>query len=149
MSFTSPHTPFNVSQKYWDLYNDEDINSPDVGPIPFEELDYFSKSLFFAHGRHRHTITEEHIRKTRQAYYGMSSYIDDKIGKIVSLLKETNQLNNTALFFVSDHGEMLGERGMLFKQCFWEWSAHVPMIASIPGASKAVSYTHLTLPTKA
>lgn len=144
VSFTSPHTPFNVSQKYWDLYNDEDINSPDVGPIPFEKLDYFSKSLFFAHGRHRHTITEEHIRKTRQAYYGMISYIDDKIGKIVSLLKETNQLNNTALFFVSDHGEMLGERGMWFKQCFWEWSAHVPMIASIPGASKGIRSSVVT-----
>ena len=138
VSFTSPHTPFNVSHKYWDLYNDEDMNPPEVPPIPFEELDYFSKSLFFAHGRHRHTITEEHIRKTRQAYYGMISYIDEKVGKIINLLKETNQIDNTALFFVSDHGEMLGERGMWFKQCFWEWSAHVPMIASIPGFQKGI-----------
>ena len=132
VSFTSPHTPFNVAQKYWDLYKSEDINMPEVGPIPFDELDYFSKALFFAHGRHRHTITNDHIRNTRQAYYGMISYIDEKIGKILNLLEETNQRENTAVFFVSDHGEMLGERGMWFKQCFWEWSAHVPMIASIP-----------------
>ena len=43
---------------------------------------------------------------------------DEKVGKIINLLKETNQIDNTALFFVSDHGEMLGERGMWFKQCF-------------------------------
>ena len=144
VSFTSPHTPFNVSQKYWDLYNEDDINVPDVGPIPFDDLDYFSKSLFFAHGRHRHTITEEHIRKTRHAYYGMISYIDEKIGKIVNLLEETNQKDNTAIFFVSDHGEMLGERGMWFKQCYWEWSSHVPMIAAIPGVSKGVRSSVVT-----
>ena len=133
VSFTSPHTPFNVSQKYWDLYENKNILLPEVGPIPFDELDYFSKSLFFAHGRHRHTITDEHILNTRRAYYGMISYIDEKVGRIVQLLEDTNQKDNTAIFFVSDHGEMLGERGMWFKQCFWEWSAHVPMIASIPG----------------
>ena len=136
ISFTSPHTPFNVAQKYWNLYDEQSINLPEVGPIPFDELDYFSKSLFFAHGRHRHKITEEHIRKTRQAYYGMISYVDEKIGKIIKLLEDTNKSENTAIFFVSDHGEMLGERGMWFKQCFWEWSSHVPMIASIPGAPK-------------
>ena len=144
ISFTSPHTPFNVSQKYWDLYDEKDINPPDVSPIPFDDLDYFSKSLFFAHGRHRHTVTEEHIRKTRHAYYGMISYIDDKIGKIINLLDQTNQLHNTAIFFVSDHGEMLGERGMWFKQCFWEWSAHVPMIAKIPGAPKGLRSSVIT-----
>jgi choline-sulfatase len=144
ISFTSPHTPFNVAQKYWNLYDEDKINVPDVGPIPFDELDYFSKSLFFAHGRHRHTITEEHIRKTRQAYYGMISYVDEKIGKIIKLLEDTNQRDNTAIFFVSDHGEMLGERGMWFKQCFFEWSSHVPMIASIPGASKGIRSSVVT-----
>ena len=144
VSFTSPHTPFNVAQKYWDLYDENNINMPDVGPIPFDDLDYFSKSLFFAHGRHRHTITEEHIRKTRHAYYGMISYVDEKIGRIIKLLEDTNQKDNTAIFFVSDHGEMLGERGMWFKQCFWEWSSHVPMIASIPGTQKGVKTSIVT-----
>ena len=144
VSFTSPHTPFNVSQKYWNLYDDKIIALPEVGPIPFDDLDYFSKSLFFAHGRHRHTITEDHILKTRQAYYGMISYVDEKIGRILQLLEDTNQRANTAIFFVSDHGEMLGERGMWFKQCFWEWSSHVPMIASIPGKPKGVRSSVVT-----
>jgi choline-sulfatase len=133
VSFTSPHTPFTVSQEYWDRYSADEIDSPTVGEIPFEELDYHSKALFFAHGRHRHRVGADHLRDTRHAYYGMISYIDDKVGKILDTLERTGLRDNTAVVFTSDHGEMLGERGMWFKQCFWEWSAHVPLIVSVPG----------------
>jgi len=133
VSFTSPHTPFNVAQQYWDLYEHEEIGLPDVPAIPFAELDYFSKSLFFAHGRHRHTVTEEHLRKTRHAYFAMISYLDEKIGRLLDQLEDTGLRENTIVMFTSDHGEMLGERGMWFKQCFWEWSARVPLIVSVPG----------------
>lgn len=133
ISFTSPHTPFTVSQDYWDRYESSEIDTPTVGALPFEDLDYHSKALFFAHGRHRHKVTQEHLMAARHAYYGMISYVDDKIGRILGTLEKTGQRDNTAVFFVSDHGEMLGERGMWFKQTFWEWSAHVPFIASVPG----------------
>jgi len=135
ISFTSPHTPFTVAQEYWDRYDSADIDEPTVGALPFEELDYHSKSLFFAHGRHRHQVSTDHLIAARQAYYGMISYIDDKIGLILDTLEKTGMRDNTAVFFVSDHGEMLGERGMWFKQTFWEWSAHVPFIASVPGVT--------------
>ena len=132
VSFTSPHTPFNVAQQYWDLYKHEEIGLPDVPAIPFAELDYFSKSLFFAHGRHRHTVTEEHLCKTRHAYFAMISYLDEKIGRLLDQLEETGMRENTIVMFTSDHGEMLGERGMWFKQCFWEWSARIPLVVSTP-----------------
>ena len=132
MSFTSPHTPFVVSQQYWDRYSAEEINPPTVPPIPFEELDYHSKALFFAHGRHRHRITEEHVHTTRHAYYAMISYVDDKVGRILDTLEATGLRDNTAIFFIADHGEMMGERGMWFKQSFWEWASRVPFIATIP-----------------
>jgi len=152
ISFTSPHTPFTVSQDYWDRYEDTKIDEPGVDALPFEDLDYHSKALFFAHGRHRHKVTHEHLMAARQAYYGMISYIDDKVGRILNTLEKTGQRDNTAVFFVSDHGEMLGERGMWFKQTFWEWSSHVPFIASVPGipggarCDKVVSLVDL-LPT--
>lgn len=152
ISFTSPHTPFTVSQDYWDRYEASEIDEPGVGVLPFEDLDYHSKALFFAHGRHRHKVTQEHLMAARQAYYGMISYIDDKVGCILDTLEKTGQRDNTSVFFVSDHGEMLGERGMWFKQTFWEWSSHVPFIASVPGIAgggrcdKVVSLVDL-LPT--
>lgn len=133
-SFTSPHTPFTVSQEYWNLYQDDAIDLPAVGEIPFGEMDYHSKSLFFTHGRHRHNVTRDHIRNARRAYYGMISYIDNKIGEILDVLERTGLRDNTAIFFIADHGEMMGERGMWFKQCFWESSARIPLVASIPGA---------------
>lgn len=133
VSFTSPHAPFTVNQDYWNRYEDSEIDMPTVGTLPFEELDYHSKALFFAHGRHRQEVTHNHLMAARHAYYSMISYIDDKIGRILDTLEKTGQRDNTAVFFVADHGEMLGERGMWFKQNFWEWSAHVPFIASVPG----------------
>lgn len=139
ISFTSPHTPFNVSQKYWDLYDHDEIGLPEIAEIPFSELDYFSKALFFAHGRHRHRITKEHLQKTRHAYFAMISYLDEKIGRLLDQLHETGLDKNTIVMFVSDHGEMLGERGMWFKQCFWEWSARVPLIISVPDGSQNIS----------
>ena len=136
VSFTSPHTPFNVSHRYWDLYDHNNIGLPKVPAVPFRKLDYLSKALFFTHGRHRHSVTEEHLQKTRHAYFAMISYIDEKIGNILNQLEETGLRENTVVIFTSDHGEMLGERGMWFKQCFWEWSARVPLIISVPGGRK-------------
>ena len=82
VSFTSPHTPFNVSQRYWDPTIPSDIDLPAVPEIPFAELDYMSKALFFAHGRHRHSVTNNHRLNARHAYYAMISYLDEKLGQI-------------------------------------------------------------------
>jgi len=135
ISFTSPHTPFTVSQDHWDRYDPAAIDMPKVGELAFDALDYHSKALFFAHGRHRHKITRDHIRDTRHAYYAMISYIDDKVGRILDVLDKTGLAENTVVVFTSDHGEMLGERGMWFKQAFWEWAVHVPLIARVPGVA--------------
>ena len=138
VSFTSPHTPFNVSQRYWDLYDDDDIDLPTVSEIPFAALDYFSKALFFAHGRHRHSVTKDHLLNARHAYYAMISYLDEKLGQMLDQLDETGLRDDTIVIFTSDHGEMMGERGMWFKQCFWEWSARVPLVISDGRAAKNI-----------
>ena len=70
-------------------------------------------------------------------YYGMISYIDDKIGSLLEALDQTGLRDNTLIIFISDHGEMLGERGLWFKQHFWDWSARVPMIFNMPGTVAA------------
>ena len=72
----------------------------------------------------------------RHGYYGMISYIDDKVGEIMDVLKKTGLADNTIVIFTSDHGEMMGERGMWFKQHFFEWAAHVPFIVVAPDRFK-------------
>ncbi|NKC13812.1 MAG: choline-sulfatase [Gammaproteobacteria bacterium] len=133
VSFTHPHSPFITTDRYWDLYRHEDIERPAVAPIALEHLDPFSRWLYFAHAQDRHTVTEEHVRNARHAYYGMVSYIDDKVGHLLSVLEATGLADSTAVVFTADHGEMLGERGMWYKQTFFEWSARVPFIISGPG----------------
>lgn len=132
VSFTSPHTPFVADHKFWNRYDHDNIDEPNVAALPFEELDYTSKALYFAHGRHRHQVTKDDLRNARHGYYAMISFIDDKIGEILDTLKRTEQDQDTVVIFCADHGEMLGERGMWFKQSFFEWSSRVPMLVSAP-----------------
>jgi len=132
-SFTHPHSPFVTTKKYWDLYDHDDIDMPKVAPIPVEELDEMSRWLYYAHAQDRMTIKEEHVRNARHAYYGMTSYVDDKVGHIMTTLEELGLRENTVVVFIADHGEMLGERGKWFKQYFYEGSVRIPMIVSYPG----------------
>lgn len=131
-SLTSPHTPFVADNQYWDRYDPAEIDLPTVGTLPFEQLDYASRALFFAHGRHRHRVTEEDLRRARHGYYAMISFIDDKVGQILAALEASGQADKTVIVFCADHGEMLGERGMWFKQSFHEWSARIPMMVFAP-----------------
>ena len=143
VSFTHPHSPFVTTQKYWDLYDHEQIEMPAVPPIALQDLDEMSRWLHYAHAADKHTITQEHIRTARHAYYGMISYIDDKFGSLIDALTETGLLEDTIVLFTSDHGEMLGERGMWYKQCFFEWSARVPLIVRYPKEFKASRVNNL------
>ena len=134
ISFTQPHTPFTPGQEHWDRYRHDDIDMPTVAEIPFDALDAHSRGLYYAHGRNLHTVTEAHVRRARHGYYGMISAIDDKVGRILRVLEETDLRRDTIVVFTSDHGEMLGERGMWYKHCFFEWSARVPLFVSHPAS---------------
>lgn len=137
VSFTHPHSPFIARQDLWDLYRHEDIDMPRVAPIPLDEQDEMSRWLHYAHGGDLDEVKEEHVRNARHAYYGMVSYIDQKVGRILSTMKQLGLDKNTLLVFTADHGEMLGERGGWYKQYFYEQSARVPLIISEPGQSAA------------
>lgn len=134
VSFTHPHSPFVISEKYWNLYDNAEIDMPTVPELSLDEVDTLSRWLHYAHGADLHTITPQNVRNARHAYYGMVSYVDEKIGEIMSALKESGLEDNTIVILTSDHGEMLGERGMWYKQHFFERSARVPMIVSHPKA---------------
>ncbi len=133
ISFTHPHHPFTIAHEYWNRYSPAEIDLPVVGPVPFERLDYHSRGLYFAHGRHLHEVTDEHTRNARHAYYGMLSYLDDKVGRLLDVLDQTGLADKTLVIFTSDHGEMLGERGMWHKHHFYEPSVRVPLIMRWPG----------------
>jgi choline-sulfatase len=104
-----------------------------VPPIPYAEMDQHSQRLYNANDSERFDITQDNVRRSRQAYFANISYLDDKIGGILATLEATRMADNTIIVFCSDHGDMLGERGMWFKMNFFEGSARVPLMISVPG----------------
>jgi choline-sulfatase len=133
VSYTHPHPPFVSPQRHWNLYSDEEIDDPRVPEIPYEQLDPHSQWLYVAHAQDEYTVRAQDVRRARRAYYGMVSYVDEKVGSVLRVLEETGLSDNTLVVLCGDHGEMLGERGMWFKQCFFEWSARVPLLIRWPG----------------
>lgn len=145
ISFTHPHPPFVTGREHWDRYRHEEIDMPQVAPIPYEALDPHSQWLHVAHAQNIYEVTEAHVRNARHAYYGMVSYIDDKVGRILQVLEDCGLAEDTIVVFAVDHGEMLGERGMWFKQTFFEWSSRVPLMIAAPGIAPRRSGAHVSL----
>jgi choline-sulfatase len=130
VSFTHPHDPFVARRKYWDLYE----GSPELEPpkpLAYDAMDPHSKRLMDACDWRGLAVTPEHIRRARQGYFANISYVDDKIGELLATLTGTRQ--EAIVIFVSDHGEMLGRKGLWFKMNFFEGASRVPLMIAAPG----------------
>jgi choline-sulfatase len=133
VSFSHPHDPFVARKQHWDLYADCPALEPEVGFIPYEEQDQHSRRLYDSFDYTKFDITPDQVRASRRGYFASISYIDDRVGELVDQLTRINMLDDTVILFCSDHGEMLGERGLWFKMCFYEGSARVPLMIAGPG----------------
>ena len=131
VSFTHPHDPYVARRRYWELYEHCDHPLPEVPDPGYEAQDPHGKRLFDANDWRNFTITGDHIARARRGYFANISYLDDKIGAILQVLEDTRQ--EAVVVFLSDHGDMLGERGLWFKMSFREGSARVPLMLAAPG----------------
>lgn len=128
VSLSHPHDPFVARRRYWDLYEDCPALEPQTPFIPEEQQDPHSQRLYRASDYGAFEITPEHVRRSRQGYFANISYVDDKVGELLDTLDRTRMADDTIVVFCSDHGEMLGERGLWFKMSFFEGSARVPLM---------------------
>ncbi len=137
-SFIHPHDPYVARPEWWNLYDHDDIDLPDVPSI--DSLDPHTRRI--RSGIEANTVgyNEAQSRNARHAYYANTSYVDYWLGAIVETLEETRRLDDTVIIFTSDHGDMLGDRGAWFKFSFFERSARVPLIMAGPDvANRAVT----------
>ncbi|MGB1236497.1 MAG: choline-sulfatase, partial [Planktomarina sp.] len=132
VSFTHPHDPYQATPEFWDLYDDSDIDLPALG---FEdvETDAHSARIRSHYSIDQAKVDDNTLRRMRHGYYAAISYIDAKVARLVQVLEQSGMDKNTIIIFTSDHGDMMGERGLFYKKSFWEWSARVPMIVAGPG----------------
>jgi len=132
VSFTHPHPPFVCPQEDWDAIDPDQIDAPRVPEIAYQDLDPHSQWLYIAHGQDRHRIDPARLLRARRAYYAMIRYVDRKIGEVLHALDASGLGQDSVVVFCTDHGEMMGERGMWFKQTFYEPSVRVPLAIRMP-----------------
>ncbi|MEA2146575.1 MAG: choline-sulfatase [Solirubrobacteraceae bacterium] len=132
-SFTNPHDPWEIPGRYWDRYDQADIEPPSVAPLPSERTDPHSRRLREMCGADRVELTEAQVRRARHGYYAAISYLDERIGELLDVLRETGLDSVTTVILTADHGEFLGERGLWYKMSFLDPSARVPLIVRPAG----------------
>ena len=132
VSFMHPHDPYLARREFWDLYDDEAIDLQQVPYIAPTARDQHSRRLHAMYDRDEYAITEERIRRARRGYYGMISYIDAQLGRILATLEALGQHDDTVIIATADHGDMLGERGLWYKMTFFERAVRVPLILCAP-----------------
>ncbi len=152
-----PHPPFNPPKSYRDRFDPEQMPGPLFRDSDLEQQRRLAGVDFQSKGRHVDELdigspvltygpadeSEEkewanaggRDGKTLQAaYYAMIELIDDRVGEMLQALDDAGQRQNTVVIFTSDHGETLGDHGLIQKGCrFYEGLVRVPLIFSWPG----------------
>ena len=136
LSLNAPHTPVVAPAPFDTLIDPDAIELPlDSGstitlPRPIRE------HLCEVAGSWR--LTDEQIRRARQAYYGRVAFVDEIIRRFFEQVAALGGLDNTVVVFTSDHGCHLGDHAFVQKQSFYEASARVPLLMAGPGVAAGV-----------
>ncbi|MCL4546039.1 MAG: sulfatase-like hydrolase/transferase [Chloroflexi bacterium] len=121
-----PHNPFDPPEPYASMYRPEDmrpgITEPATDPVAARQLSRFGLS----------SANRRVVQEMRAQYYGNISLIDDRIGRILDVLAQRDWLQNTWVIYTSDHGELLGDHGLLWKGQFYEGAVTVPLLIRPP-----------------
>ncbi len=135
VSFIHPHDPYVARPEWWHLYDHDAIDMPSSP----EATDPHSRRVMAGIEASVTDVTAEEVRNARHAYYANVSYFDSNVGKIVKALEEADLLDDTVVVVTSDHGDMLGERGLWYKMTWFEHSARVPLVMAGPGIARGVA----------
>lgn len=130
LSFPGPHSPFDGPGRFADMY---EADSMELSPAYFDSLE--GKPSYQHERQVAPPDSGEAQRLAREAkalYYANTTLIDHWVGRAIDALGRRGLLENTAVIFTSDHGEMLGEHGAYSKTLFYEASARVPFIVTWP-----------------
>ena len=130
-SLTHPHDPFAISHHYWDRFEGVPIPVPSTTANDVASDPHSSRIRAMCDAGEG-VVTAQHMAHARRAYYGAIAYVDDQFAAILEALKATGQDQNTVIIVLSDHGEMLGERGLWYKMHLFEDAIRIPLIVHWP-----------------
>ncbi len=126
-----PHPPFIPPPPYSERFHADEMPGPHFRDNDLATQAQLKPVDFQTGSRH----PDEFDGKKQQALYAaMIAQMDEQLGRLLQHLDETGQRDKTLVVFTSDHGEMLGDHGLLFKGCrFYEGLVRVPLIFRWPG----------------
>jgi len=124
VSFARPHSPYDPPKRFMEAYREDEMPAPFTGdwcgkhaPVESEDFNRWQGDLGIAQAR-----------RSRRGYYASISFIDEQIGRILSMLEKRGQLDTTLILFISDHGDMTGDHHIWRKTYAYEGSARIPFI---------------------
>ncbi|MEK6793363.1 MAG: sulfatase-like hydrolase/transferase [Spirochaetota bacterium] len=130
-SFIQPHPPFDAPTPYQYKYAPNEMQPPVMGKYDnAEHYNYWQ----IRQNLYKCNIQDPYFLKTMRAFYhGTVKFVDDMIGRIIDAIAKNGMREDTIIFFVSDHGESLGDHGCFGKRSWFEGPARIPYIFSRPG----------------
>lgn len=142
-SFPDPHHPWTPPGRYWDMYDPEAMPVPasmgsDGHPAPHVRwlLDERRQGQANLEGPRLFAASTREVREMIALTYGMITNIDDRIGMVMETLKSCGADENTVVVFTSDHGDLMGDHGIVLKgPLHYQGLIRVPFIWREPAGS--------------
>ena len=133
-SLLSPHFPLIAPGEFYDLYASTELPRPRF----YDEADRPSHPVIAEYGRkwnYDDFFDAERLQAALAAYYGLCSFLDFQVGRILAALDESGFADNTLVIYTSDHGDNLGNRGLWGKSLMYEESCAIPMVVAGGGVA--------------
>lgn len=128
-SFPKPHSPYDPPRPFDQMYSPREVQIPAQNKDGKPRTPYMVQ-MAIEHGFN--FLSPQAFLNARAHYYGLISFQDQQVGRIIDCLKKNGCYENTIIIFTADHGDMMGDFGFFFKTCMHDGSAHVPFIVSYP-----------------
>lgn len=122
-SFPDPHHPFTPPGRYWDLYRPQDMVLPatfdaevqDPPPPVLALKEAAANGSARKGGYGAFACSEQELREALALNYGNISFVDDGVGRVLASLRRLGLDDDTVVLFTSDHGDLLGDHGLMLK----------------------------------
>ena len=133
--FFLPHVPCYATQKWFDLYPDDDSVLPPILKDDRADTPRFSWYIHWSLPEPRLKWVRENNewRNLVRSYLACTSFVDAQIGRIVSAVEQSEYADNTIIVVWGDHGWHLGEKAITGKNTLWDRGTRVPLIFAGPG----------------
>ena len=137
VGFRHPHVPLYATQKWFDLYPEEEMLLPVVRADDREDTPLFSWYLHWDLPEPRLAwLQMQHEWKAKvRGYLASVSFVDMLVGRLLETLESEGLLDNTIIVLLSDHGYHMGSKSITGKNTLWHESTRVPLIFAGPGVT--------------